>query len=43
MPQMVQKNEDAKCTAFTVSVDLKHGISTGISASDRAATFRGRG
>eukprot|EP00281_Chroomonas_sp_CCMP1168_P030233 CAMPEP_0206248696 /NCGR_PEP_ID=MMETSP0047_2-20121206/20507_1 /ASSEMBLY_ACC=CAM_ASM_000192 /TAXON_ID=195065 /ORGANISM="Chroomonas mesostigmatica_cf, Strain CCMP1168" /LENGTH=222 /DNA_ID=CAMNT_0053674357 /DNA_START=14 /DNA_END=682 /DNA_ORIENTATION=+ len=40
MPQMVVKNEDQKGTAFTVSVDLKHGISTGISASDRAATFR---
>lgn len=40
MPQMVQNNEDAKCTAFTVSVDLKHGVTTGISASDRAATFR---
>ncbi len=41
MPQMVQKNEDAKCTAFTVSVDKRHGITTGISATDRAATFRG--
>jgi len=42
LPQMVAKNEDAKCTAFTVSVDLhvSKGISTGISASDRAATLR---
>mmetsp|Transcript_4423 Transcript_4423/g.7106 ORF Transcript_4423/g.7106 Transcript_4423/m.7106 type:complete len:217 (+) Transcript_4423:166-816(+) len=40
LPQMVEKNEDAKCTAFTVSTDLKKGITTGISASDRAATFR---
>lgn len=42
LPQMVAKNEDAKCTAFTVSVDLdvSKGITTGISASDRAATLR---
>ncbi|EKX50961.1 hypothetical protein GUITHDRAFT_157268 [Guillardia theta CCMP2712] len=43
LPQMVEKNEDAKCTAFTVSVDLRHGITTGISASDRAATLRALG
>jgi 3,4-dihydroxy-2-butanone 4-phosphate synthase len=41
LPQMVQNNEDAKCTAFTVSTDYRHGTSTGISASDRAATIRG--
>ena len=41
LPQMVQNNEDAKCTAFSVSVDFKHGTSTGISAADRAATIRG--
>ena len=27
-------------TAFTVSVDYKHGTTTGISAADRAATLR---
>ncbi len=31
---------DPKCTAFTVSVDAKHGTSTGISAHDRALTLR---
>ena len=41
LPQMVQKNEDAKCTAFTVSTDYRHGTTTGISAADRAATIRG--
>lgn len=40
LPPMVVNNEDPKGTAFTVSVDLKAGTSTGISAADRAATFR---
>ncbi|KAJ1493275.1 3,4-dihydroxy-2-butanone 4-phosphate synthase [Baffinella frigidus] len=30
LPDMVAKNEDAKCTAFTVSTDLKAGITTGV-------------
>ena len=40
LPPMVLKNEDPKETAYTVSVDCKHGTTTGISASDRAVTFR---
>ena len=40
LPPMYVNNEDPKGTAFTVSVDLKHGTTTGISAADRAATFR---
>jgi 3,4-dihydroxy 2-butanone 4-phosphate synthase/GTP cyclohydrolase II len=40
LPQMVEDSEDPKGTAFTVSVDLRSGISTGISAADRAATVR---
>ena len=40
LPPMVVNNEDPKETAFTVSVDYKVGTSTGISAADRAATFR---
>ena len=40
LPLMVEKNGESHQTAFTVSVDLKHGIRTGISASDRAATLR---
>lgn len=40
LPQMVSENTDSKETAFTVSVDLKAGITTGISAQERAATIR---
>jgi 3,4-dihydroxy 2-butanone 4-phosphate synthase/GTP cyclohydrolase II len=41
LPLMVVNNTEAQGTAFTVSVDLVHGTTTGISASDRAATIRG--
>lgn len=37
---MVDNNEDPKMTAFTITVDAKRGISTGISAGDRARTLR---
>jgi len=40
LPQMVQLNTENHQTAFTVTVDYKIGTTTGISASDRAATFR---
>lgn len=40
LPPMVSHNEDPKKTAYAVSVDCKHGTTTGISASDRAMTFR---
>lgn len=40
LPPMYLNNEDPKQTAFTVSTDYKHGTTTGISAADRAATFR---
>lgn len=40
IPLMVARNEDSMSTAFTVTVDLKQGTSTGISAMDRAATIR---
>lgn len=40
LPLMVAQNSDAMGTAYTVSVDLRHGTSTGISAADRAATLR---
>jgi 3,4-dihydroxy 2-butanone 4-phosphate synthase/GTP cyclohydrolase II len=40
LPPMVVNNQDPKQTAFTVSVDYKVGTTTGISAADRAATFR---
>ncbi|MBT1155459.1 3,4-dihydroxy-2-butanone-4-phosphate synthase [Aminobacter anthyllidis] len=37
---MVADNDSAHTTAFTVSVDFKHGTSTGISADDRTLTVR---
>lgn len=37
---MVQDNTDPKMTAFTVTVDARDDISTGISAADRAVTLR---
>jgi 3,4-dihydroxy 2-butanone 4-phosphate synthase / GTP cyclohydrolase II len=40
LPQMVQANSESHRTAFTVSVDLRAGTTTGVSASDRAATIR---
>ncbi|MFD9488488.1 bifunctional 3,4-dihydroxy-2-butanone-4-phosphate synthase/GTP cyclohydrolase II [Streptomyces sp. NPDC059991] len=42
LPQMVDHNTESMKTAFTVSVDASaaHGVSTGISAADRATTLR---
>jgi 3,4-dihydroxy 2-butanone 4-phosphate synthase/3,4-dihydroxy 2-butanone 4-phosphate synthase/GTP cyclohydrolase II len=37
---MVEDNQDAKGTAYTVSCDAAAGVSTGISAGDRALTAR---
>jgi len=39
LPPMVQENTESQRTAFTVSVDYRHGTTTGISAGDRAATI----
>ncbi|API59690.1 3,4-dihydroxy-2-butanone-4-phosphate synthase [Tardibacter chloracetimidivorans] len=36
---MSPKNETKHETAFTVSIEAKHGVSTGISAADRARTI----
>ncbi|HNO26198.1 MAG TPA: 3,4-dihydroxy-2-butanone-4-phosphate synthase, partial [Leptospiraceae bacterium] len=38
LSRMVEKGGDHHGTAFTVSVDAKDGVSTGISAYDRAKT-----
>src|SRR5215475_9919981 len=38
LPLMVADNTEAQRTAFTVSVDARHGTSTGTSASDRCTT-----
>ncbi len=40
IPLMVSHNTEAQRTAFTYSVDFRHGTSTGISAADRAATIQ---
>jgi 3,4-dihydroxy 2-butanone 4-phosphate synthase/GTP cyclohydrolase II len=39
LPQMVGANSDSYRTDFTVSVDYRHGTTTGVSAADRAATI----
>jgi 3,4-dihydroxy 2-butanone 4-phosphate synthase / GTP cyclohydrolase II len=38
IPLMVAENTESQRTAFTVSVDARHGTTTGISAADRCAT-----
>lgn len=40
LPMMVKNNTSLHSTAFTVSVDAADGITTGISAPDRAQTIR---
>ncbi len=40
LPQMWPNNTESQRTAFTVSVDYRHGTTTGISAADRAATIK---
>ena len=41
LPLMVEQNTESQRTAFTDTVDLIEGTTTGISAADRAATLRG--
>ena len=40
LPMMVRDNKASLGTAFTVSIEARHGVSTGISARDRATTVR---
>lgn len=40
LPMMVRDNRASLGTAFTVSIEARHGVSTGISARDRATTIR---
>jgi 3,4-dihydroxy 2-butanone 4-phosphate synthase/GTP cyclohydrolase II len=40
LPPMVADSDDPRGTAFTVSVDLKAGTTTGVSAADRTAAVR---
>jgi 3,4-dihydroxy 2-butanone 4-phosphate synthase/GTP cyclohydrolase II len=43
LPLMVENNEDERRTAFTVAVDFGPGITTGVSAVERARTIRALG
>lgn len=38
LPIMVERSQDTRTTAYTISVDASSGVTTGISASDRART-----
>src|SRR5207302_6967615 len=38
LPMMVQESESTYATAFTVSIEAAHGVTTEISAADRATT-----
>lgn len=40
LPIMVKENEDSRRTAFTISIDAREGLTTGISATERANTVR---
>ncbi|MDD2716034.1 MAG: bifunctional 3,4-dihydroxy-2-butanone-4-phosphate synthase/GTP cyclohydrolase II [Candidatus Wallbacteria bacterium] len=40
LPQMTPENSSPLKTAFTVSVEAREGVSTGISAGDRSVTIR---
>ncbi len=40
LPQMTEHNNSGFGTAFTVSIEAKEGVTTGISAADRAHTIR---
>ncbi|MDY7083541.1 MAG: bifunctional 3,4-dihydroxy-2-butanone-4-phosphate synthase/GTP cyclohydrolase II [Actinomycetota bacterium] len=40
LPPMFHTNQDARGTAYAVTVDAREGVTTGISAADRARTIR---
>lgn len=40
LPPMVAHNESRNRTAFTVSIEAREGVSTGVSAADRVTTIR---
>jgi len=40
LPLMVQENTSKHNTAFTISIEAKEGVTTGISAHDRARTIQ---
>jgi 3,4-dihydroxy 2-butanone 4-phosphate synthase / GTP cyclohydrolase II len=40
LPMMVDENRSSRSTAFTISVEAREGVTTGISAADRARTIK---
>src|SRR5690606_22448535 len=40
LPMMVDANRSSRSTAFTISIEAREGVTTGISAHDRAHTVR---
>ena len=40
LPQMVTENSSSMGTAFTVSIEAKEGVTTGVSAADRVTTIK---
>lgn len=40
LPPMVNNNTSANQTAFTLSIEARHGVTTGVSAADRVTTIR---
>ena len=40
LPLMVQNNSSSFGTAFTISIEARRGVTTGISAADRARTIQ---
>lgn len=40
LPPMTRHNESRHGTAFTVSIEARHGVTTGVSAADRVTTLR---
>jgi 3,4-dihydroxy 2-butanone 4-phosphate synthase len=40
LPPMVEHNGSRYGTAFTISIEARHGVGTGVSAADRVATVR---
>ncbi len=40
LPLMTERNDESMRTAFTVTVDARAGVTTGISAADRTTTIR---
>ncbi len=40
LPMMVERNSSRNGTAFTVTIEARHGVTTGVSAADRVTTIR---